>query len=326
VRSALADLPGPGRPGAFGRLKWALFGIPAGSSAGPLGYEDNGPAIRERLRTIGEAFLEGYHAALLDDDPERLAARIDAIVPAEFRGFACEGAGMGLAVGDCLAPWRPPRLRRFAEGPGRHQAWIVHVGAGWAYARLPVGVERAARRLDPAGRWFAVDGYGFHQGFFRGPRYIEGHEPPRRLSPFGCCAFDHGLGRSLWFVKAGHPERLAAAVAAFPPERQPRLWGGIGLAAAYAGGVEQAALESLRAQSGRFLPELRVGVALAAATRARAGNPAEWTNRAAVLLCDASADRLAAVVEATGNRLADRPDLPAYGVWRERIRHELIPT
>jgi hypothetical protein len=54
------------------------------------------------LERIGRTFLEGYHASLEEDEPGRLVDRLDGVEP-EFRGFAFEGAAMGLALADHLS-------------------------------------------------------------------------------------------------------------------------------------------------------------------------------------------------------------------------------
>ena len=56
---------------------------------------------------------------------------------------------MGLALLDGLTPWRSSRVRRFLEGAGAAHAYMVHVGVGWAHARLPGNIERRLNRLDP---------------------------------------------------------------------------------------------------------------------------------------------------------------------------------
>ena len=305
----------------MGWLTRTVFGIsPAETRFEKLGFEGGDARIRQRIEQIGETFAGGYHAALLDDEPLRLAETLNRTVAVEFRGFAFEGAAMGLVISDFLHPFRASRFQAFLEGPGLCHDYILYIGAGWAWARLPVRLERAAARRDPLLRWLAIDGYGFHQGFFHGPRFIGLQEEPRHLSPYGRCAFDQGLGRSLWFVKAGNPERIAAVIAEFPASRRPHLWSGVGLACAYAGGVERATLAALREICGGFLPQLRLGVAFAAKTRQRAGNPAEWTALACETVCGASADELAAVADAALDGLDGQSGVPAYEVWRQRIQ------
>jgi hypothetical protein len=309
---------------AMGWLNKKLFGIsPEEASPQRRGFENGIASVRQRIERIGAHFIEGYGAALLDDDPERLAAKLNQNVESEFLGFAFEGAGMGLAIADFMNPFRASRLQAFLAGPARRHDLIVHIGAGWAWAKLPVRLECAAGRMDPVLRWLAIDGYGFHQGFFHGRRFIENREEPKRLSPYGRCAFDHGLGRSLWFFKAGDAGRMALAIAGFPPVRRPHLWSGVGLACAYAGGVERAGLLALKEASGVFLPQLRLGVALAALSRAKAGNPAEWTALACDAVCGGSFSEIAAIASAAGEDLPGQGETPAYAVWRQRIQTRL---
>src|SRR5262249_36414962 len=126
---------------------------------------------RDRVELIGQTFLFGYHAGLSLDDT-KLASRLED-VQREYRGFAYEGAGMALALLDSLTPWRRRRrFEHFAAGAGADHIYMLHVGAGWAFARLGWPLRLIGRRFDPLLRWLVIDGYGFHQGFFRWRRYL----------------------------------------------------------------------------------------------------------------------------------------------------------
>jgi len=275
-----------------------------------------------RLERSGKSFLAGYHSALEHEVPAALAARLDA-VDAEFRGFAFEGAGMGLALLDFLTPWRAGQLRAFLAGAGEPHTYMVHVGIGWAIARLPwlrARLDRPLARLDPLLRWLAADGYGFHEGYFHWRRSLKSQTRPRRLTGYAARAFDQGLGRSLWFVEGGDVARIPAAIAAFPADRRADLWSGVGLACAYAGGVDAESIRQLRAHAGDYLPQVAQGVAFAAKARSRAGNPAEHTDLACRIIGSVSADEAAAI---TDHALADLPGdgaEPAYEVWRQRVQ------
>ena len=98
----------------------------------------------------------------------------------EQRGFAYEGAAMALALLDHVLPWRRNRLARFIRGPARDHIYMAHVGAGWALARLRRGTNRYFHKLDPLLRWLAMDGYGFHEGYFHWQRTIEARQQPRQ--------------------------------------------------------------------------------------------------------------------------------------------------
>jgi hypothetical protein len=307
-----------------GRFKRALFGIsPAETSFARRGFRGDAAAVRGRLEDVGRFFITGYHAALQDGRPEALAARIDAEAPREFRGFAYEGAGMGLALLDTVAPWRRDRLQRLVEGPGAPHDYLIYVGAGWVLARVPVSPRKFLGRLPPTKRWLALDGYGFHEGYFRWPAAVERQRVPPRLTGYARRGFDQGLGRSLWFVDGADVSRLPGTIGAFPEARRGDLWAGLGLACAYAGGRERARIEELKRAAGRFAPQLAQGAAFAATAREQAGNPAAHTEVVCQVLCGMSAAEAAAVTVAlrpeTGPEDVDAPE-PDFEIWRRRIQ------
>ena len=332
-RSAPLSVSGTGRrsrsPGAV--LRRALFGIsPVETSFARRGFRGDSAAVRERLEGVGLSFAAGYHAGLEESGPEApaaIAARIDAELDREQRGFAYEGAGMALALRDALTPWRSGqagrdrRLARFLAGPGEAHDYLVQVGAGWILGRLPLSPERLLGRLDPLRGWLALDGYGFHEGFFHWPRSVERQEVPRKLRGYTRRGFDQGLGRSLWFVDGADVQRLPQTIAAFAAARQPDLWAGLGLACGYAGGRTREEVAALREAAGEFAPQLAQGVAFAAEARHRAGNLAPHTELACEVVCGSNAAAASAVcLRAAEGLPADLPGRPAYEVWRRRIQ------
>ncbi len=313
---------------ALGWVRKRLFGIPLeGVTVARRGFRTSDAVVRERVERIGCTFLHGYHAALEDDEPEALAFRLNA-AERELSGFAFEGAAMGLALLDQLTPWKRNRWQAFLTGPGSNHIYMVHVGVGWALARLPWlrwQIERSLIGLDPLLRWLAVDGYGFHHGYFDWPIYIEQKAVPKRLFGYARCAFDQGLGRSLWFVNGADVSLIGKTIFSFPPIRHADLWSGVGLASAYAGTVERVAMQSLLDMAGRHRPSLAQGAAFAAKARQRAGNPAAHTEIACEVLCDLSADKAARITDDALSGLSPDGDEPAYEVWRRRIREHFVP-
>jgi hypothetical protein len=301
------------------RLRRRLFGIsPEETRIARRGFAVPDEAVRQRIERIGQTFVEGYHAALLETRPEPLADTLNRL-PAELQGFAFEGAAMGLYIADAFTPWRS-RFREFLEGPGEPHTYMLYVGAGWALARLPLPAGFAMKSMDPLLRWLVLDGYGFHEGYFHWRTAIDRQRRPAGLRGYALRAFDQGLGRSLWFVKGGDPGAIAETIAAFPAARHGDLWSGVGLASAYAGGVALAALAALHQAAGEFRPELAQGAAFAAKARQRAGNPAPPTESACRLICGMGADEAARVTDQTLEGLPADGELPAYEQWRQRIR------
>jgi hypothetical protein len=166
----------------------------------------------------------------------------------------------------------------------------------------------------------AVDGYGFHEGYFHWRRFIAGGPVPPRLLGYECRVFDQGLGRSLWFVCGADVHALAEVIAHFSPRRRPDLWSGAGLACAYAGGVTGQSIRLMAQGSDLFRSHLAQGVAFAAKARERAGNPAEHTELACQIICGLSAHDTARVTDAALQSLIPEGSDPAYEVWRRRIQ------
>ncbi len=302
-----------------GLLKQLFDVAPREISFERRGFRGGGPAVRARLEQAGGGFLLGYRAALEEARNEVMVPKLEA-VEREFRGFAFEGAAMGLALLDWLTPWRRDRVGKFLQGPGDAHAYMVHVGAGWMLARVPMNAERLLARFDPLLRWLAIDGYGFHEGFFHWRRYLGGQSLPTRLTGYARSAFDQGLGRSLWFVDGAEVERIPKTIAALPAERHADLWSGVGLACVYAGEAEDSALKQLCEAAGRHLPQLAQGAAFAAKARQRAGNQTPYTDRACRIVCGMSAEEAALLTDAALENLPADAATPAYAMWRRRIQ------
>ena len=293
---------------------------PAEADPQRRGFEVSDGVKEQRLRSIGETFITGYNLSLVTPVAD-LPARLQT-VPLADRGFAFEGAAMAMALLDTLLP-RSRRLEAFITDGGSAHAYMVHVGAGWAMARLHRRVRRPLRRLDPLLGWLAVDGYGFHEGYFHWRRTVTRGGRPRHLRGYAGRAFDQGLGRSLWFVAGADVHRVAASVGRFPTARRPDLWAGVGLAAAYAGGVDSSELGELREQAGEAVSQLAQGAAFAAKARQRAGNPAPHTELACRLLCGVDAEAAAGLTDDALAAVGSHAGPAGYEEWRTRVADAL---
>lgn len=204
---------------------------------------------------------------------------------------------------------------------------MVHVGIGWALARLPwkrLKPLQSINRLNPLLKWLVVDGFGFHQGYFYPRSYFNEQASFARLPNYCRHAFAQGLGRSLWFVEAADIFNISQTVSKFPVDLRGDLWSGVALACAYAGGAGDEPATKLRLIAPDYLPQIAQGAAFAAKTRLRAGNPTAHTERACETLCRLSINDAASITDKTLKDLPQTDDIktPDYEIWRRRIQEE----
>lgn len=304
---------------ALGKLLRPFFGV---SQADATAFSPGDQQAARRLETVISTVTKGCQITLQHSRPEALTLRLNAVEP-ELRGYAYEGAGVGLAALDCMLPWEN-RTKDFLDGPGAPYIYAVHIGAGLGLARLKRRPEPFLKRLDPVLGWIALDGYGFHEGFFARRTFVEQQKVPTHLSAFGVRCFDNGVGRAIWFLVGGNIDQIAPKIGAFPVARQAALWSGIGLACGYTGGVERAAIEMLRAAAGSYMTDLAVGIATGANARHRAGSPAYYAELACEIVCGMSSASASEMVERAFENLPIHGAEPAYAIWRQRIAAQLV--
>jgi hypothetical protein len=268
-------------PGLWGRLRLQLMGLGPRDLAGPLSLFEGSP-VQPRLVAIVESFVHGYHLGLAAPDVDTLIRALELHDP-ERRGFAYEGAGMGVGLRVLVTPGST-LLAVYLKAADHHH-YIVQIGAGWAMARVPLRWSALVAQLDPTYHWLAWDGYGFHEALFHPVETVDQHGRLPRRDGFALQAFDQGVGRALWFVRTADPDRVGSAIARFPEARRADLWGGVGLAAAYAGGVERSVLARLVELADEHRAAMGVGSLLALRTRSRAHNPSPHTASAVEALC-----------------------------------------
>lgn len=301
-----------------GRLRRRLFGVPSAQAV----FTQPGFAAEAwaRFGPVAVALTDGYHAALEDPHLVRLAGRLDEVDPA-WQGFAYEGAGMGLAALDAVAPWSN-RVATLDHGAAARHRYPFYVGLGLAYARLRRSPEAQLAGLDPLLGWVTADGYGFHEAFFHRRATVEQHRVPARLTAYGRRMFDQGVGRALWFSSAGSPGQAAALIEGFPAIRHHDLWSGVGLATAYGGGTTAHGLRALQLLARPYGAALARGAATAAWGRSQAGTATEHTDLACAVLCDTSTDTAAAVVERARWGLPATDVQPLHELWRQRVEDD----
>ncbi|MFF4378212.1 DUF1702 family protein [Kitasatospora sp. NPDC001547] len=289
------------------------------------GFHRKSPAAQEILETVGARFLEGYAHAVEARNPAEAEHPLEEI-PVRFRGFAYEGAGMGFAMLDGLRLTGRDSVARFLAGRGADHVYMVYVGIGWAMARLPRFRWPDIDALDPLLRWLVLDGYGFHQAYFRTDRYVHQQYrdpafpwPAHDHPSYAGRAIDQGIGRALWFVGGTDADLVATMIEKFPESRWSDLYGGAGLAATYAGGVGEAELCAFRERAGVHRAMVAQGSAFAAEARIRAGLLVPHTELATRVFCGMSSAQAAAVTQEVRPAGPVPGALPAYEVWRQAI-------
>ena len=295
------------------------------------GFTEKDATSKDVLETVGRTFLHGYALAAEARAPRDAEAGLEQ-VPTRFRGFAYEGAGMGFAVRDGLPLGRRDHVARFLAGRGDAHVYMVYVGIGWAMARLPKFRWPDARTLDPLLVPLVLDGYGFHQAYFKtdlyvGQRYREETfpwpaGPDAAYSPR---AIDQGIGRALWFVNGTDPVRVADSIDGYPAERRGDLYSGAGLAATYAGGVTEQELRTFWDRAGEHRAAVAQGSVFAAECRVRAELVTPHTGLATEVFCGTTPEGAA---ELSLSLRPDGPegDLPAYELWRQRLAAAFVSS
>ncbi|MDA3646985.1 DUF1702 family protein [Saccharopolyspora indica] len=295
------------------------------------GFHKKSPAAQEMLETVGRTFLAGYGHAVQAATTAEAEEQLET-VPTRFRGFAYEGAAMGLAVLDGLPFGGRRRVEELLAGRGDRHRYMVYVGVGWAMARLPKFCWPRADSFDPLLRWLILDGYGFHQAYFRTRSYVDGHfrDPDfewggDRVASYANRAIDQGIGRALWFVAGTDPAEVVRLIKGFPEPRRADLVAGTGLASCYAGGADADELRALREGLGDYLPALVQGCAFAAEARVRAGLVVEHNEIATEVICGMTPQEAAEITQRTRpERPVDELGVPAYETWRRDIGNEVL--
>lgn len=303
-----------------GRLRTRLFGVtPEQTSFAALGFPVDRPEVATELQHIPQTFVAGYHAALECREVDSLCDAIEAEHPIERVGFAFEGAGMGLGLRDMLNPVGGRMLLELLEGRGSAHTYMVHIGAGWAMARVPFRMSWTFRRLHPLYRWLTFEGYGFHEGFFHSRTTLELALRPSRIRGYGRRAFDQGVGRSLWFSQMASVERIATVIRGFAAERQQDLWAGVGLAATYAGGVPPDEAIRVFELAGPHRAAAAQGSLFAVTARRRAGNPSAHSSAVAEVIWGQSLAELITEVQTQGDLIRDDGSGAGFEGWRQSL-------
>lgn len=281
-----------------------------------------GPSIVEG---VGNAFLDGYEIACLARTADEALLDLGGLAD-QWRGFAAEGAGMAVTIRSRLEPHNRGLLRDFLRHGPEH-SYLAHVGVGWAMARLPRLLWPDLHSLERGVVPLVLDGYGFHEVFFKTSTVLAGRGvpfPDRAWPGDPGTVRQHlaqGVGRGLWFVCGGSPTVLVREVGAFAKDVRASLWAGIGLAMTYAGGGDADAVATVLTAAGPHMPWVRQGSAFALEARARAHALTPGARITAETVCELPAEDVLQLV--AGTRPAPSPEWDAYDRWRVDLAEAL---
>ncbi len=282
----------------------------------------------KRLKLSSNAFINGYNTALEVGLSHILISELKAF-DIHLRGFAYEGAGMGLAMIDYTSFGKESKFQKFVHQNPNYPG-LAHIGAGFAITILNRDIEKSLAPMDPMQRWWAIDGYGFHNGIFKWKQFVQKQIVPNKVTGYARRAFDRGLGRSIWFLFSGDPDRIVEQLQKFPESRRADIWSGIGVASTYAGGVNEETLRNFHAAAGCYKSYVSLGSTQAAYARYLANNIVEHNDLAASVYCGMSAEsaaKLTIEVEKELNVDANEKvfvEQPVHEVYREKIRTKFM--
>ncbi|MFG3442773.1 DUF1702 family protein [Nonomuraea sp. NPDC047897] len=273
------------------------------------GFVPKSSPVEKDLLAVVAAFGEGYNRALTGDPDV-------SDLPRHLHGFAFEGAAMSCTLLDTITLSGNRRLRALTESTGGSYDHLIHVGAGWALARLRH--TRWPGIGNPMLRWLAWDGWGFHQAYFKPRRVFHDHWIERGARGATRTIRDQGTGRALWFRTGADPELIVRIIDAYPQHRRSDLWAGIGLAAAYTGVSDRP--DDLLAAGAGHRAHLAQGAAFAAKARVLGGHVPPGAARAIETLTGVSPHQAADWTDQALTRIPRPGSLHDYERWRAEIR------
>jgi enediyne biosynthesis protein E3 len=292
------------------------------------GFHIKSIEARATLESIGRMFLTGYGYAAEARSAAESEEKLERVFR-PYRGFAYEGAGMAFAVRDGLPLSRSGHVAEFFSGRADAHIYMTYVGIGWGMARLPRFRWRSLYLPDPILRWLALDGYGFHQTYFKTDLYVrqQFQEPdfPWPAGPhnwYANRAIDQGIGRAVWFVCGAAPALVVQTLDSFPEHRRSDLYSGAGLAATYAGGATESELREFYEAAGSYRANVSQGAAFAAGARVRADLVVPHNELATQVLCGMSTTQAGKVADENVPDEGDEGEEPLFEIWRQRITNE----
>lgn len=273
----------------------------------------------QHLQSITNAFAVGFNSVIMCDKSSFNQIELSQ------KGFYHEGSAMAFALTDCLFLKRPSKFRviqNIHEWP--NFSYLKHVGVGWVFAKVPWARTFLFNKLDPVRRWLAIDGWGFHDAFFKTTKTL-GKNFPLSLENEEINVYLQGIGRALWFIKGSEPQLIFKFISQCPSHYRAALWSGVGLAVTYAGCHEKNKflLDQIKDLSGTYILNLQQGVAFGATAAFKGETVSEQTIHTCNVLTGQTVEHLSKLCDDSEGILPRDGSVKTYLFWQENISKEL---
>jgi hypothetical protein len=265
-------------------LRKLVFGMSLSEANFTSRKFEEGFEAQKRLEFVAKTVVNGYNTAVENGLNDDLRA-ITKSKTKELSGFFHEGIGMGLYALDIFSIQKKNRFWKYIDEKEKKHEYMSYIGAGLTCGVFNASFKKVIDKGCPMSACLVIDGVGFYYAMFKTKKTLQKFYIPKSIknNSFYLERYDNGIGRALWFYNSGEPERIQKTISTFSEERRPAIWSGIGLAAAYAGGVSLAKIKRLKELSEKHSLMLGQGVLLAAHTRYTAGNPQKDENTVVIL-------------------------------------------
>ncbi|MEO7265242.1 MAG: DUF1702 family protein, partial [Ferruginibacter sp.] len=226
--------------------------------------------VLHKIETIKSIFLNSQAFYEMNNDINMFLEFLENIEP-EFRSIGYEAASMVIALSDLNNYKNLKAFLLFAKGPALAHAAQVHVGLGWAIAKMKLPFLPVVEKIDDQFYYRIADGCGYYDGFFRNRHAVINQQLPVYMPIESMHFYYQGIGRSLWYSCNAEIEKVRSNIEIFPADLHADLWRGVGIAVAYVGGCDADTLKIIFEFAKLHQEQLTNGAALAARSRMEAG-------------------------------------------------------
>ena len=223
-------------------------------------------AIALRMEAIKNLAIHAQFISAISDDLEVIIQEIEK-ADSEYRLVAYEGVSMMLAKKDFYEGNGLSRWNAFLERIDACYLDHAYIGLGWAVAKTKNFSSSILRGIQDSMMHRVLDGRGYFDGIFQPRQSWMLKQHPPDIDETRVSAYYQGIGRSLLYHCLGSPEKVAAIIIGFPPERQQDLWRGVGIAVLVVGGFNKEMLDYTRKIAFPNHLQLAVGAVIAAKGR-----------------------------------------------------------